>query len=346
MQKFWHGWLSLVLLLVGALAAQAQTNPQTRPKPSPQTKEAPNAPPTPEPQDSVIRLTTDLVVVDAQVFEQANGKVLSGLTADDFIIEEEGIRQEISFFAQDKLPLSVILLFDLTDTVQPVLAKLAHGALSALQHFKPEDELAVLVYSNNVYELQGFTRERTLVVNAIGEAAELAAPQQLALFNEALFQSAEYMQDYATPRTRRVILWLTDNLPNKPPKSAHTEAEAFAQLFEHDIAVFGLMMKSAEGKVLSLFNWTMKGAGDLNKYAERTGGEVIKAEQENVEQRLAEVVDRVRARYTLGYVSTNTSQTGAFRRLRVRVTPVVEKRAGKLVLRGKAGYFAKAKRND
>lgn len=304
-----------------------------------QTK--PAAQPANQVDDSVIRLTTDLVVVDTQVIGQANGKIIGGLKADDFIIEEDGVKQEISFFAQDKLPLSVVLLFDLTDTVQPVLQGLAHGALAALQHFKPEDELAVAVYSNKVQVLQPFTRERGPIVMAIGQAATLDAPEQLALFNEAIYQTGDFLQTSATPRTRRVILWLTDNLPNRPPKSAHTEAEAFAQLFEHDIAVFGLMMQSAEGKVLGFANIFMRSAGDLNKYAERTGGEVIKAEKENVEQRLAEVIDRVRARYTLGYVSTNSSRQAGFRRLRVRVTNAIEKREGKVVLRGKAGYYTR-----
>lgn len=320
--RYW--WLGLVLFAC-AVGAQGQTKP------------APSAP-----SDDVIRLTTDLVLVDTQVVRQANGKIIGGLQAADFLVEEEGVKQDISYFAQDKLPLSVVLLFDLTDTVQPVLQELAKGALTALQHFKPEDELAVLVYSNKVQVLQGFTSDRAAVVKAIEEAAKLDAPEQLALFNEALFQTAEHLQSHAPPRTRRVILWLTDNLPNRPPASAHTEEEAFKQLFEQDIAVFGLMMKSTEGKVLGLFNWMMKGAGDLNKYAERTGGEVIQAEKENVEQRLAEVIDRVRARYTLGYVSNSSNQDGKFRRLRVRVTPTIEKREGKVVLHGKAGYFAKA----
>jgi VWFA-related protein len=321
--KYW--WLCVVWLSVAG-AGQAQT------KPAP-TKT----------QDEAIRLTTDLVVVDTQVVSQANGKIIGGLQVGDFIVEEEGIKQEISFFSQDKLPLSVVLLFDLTDTVQPVLKELAQSAMQAVQHFKPEDELAVMVYSNRTYLLQDLTREREPIVKAIERAATLAAPEQLALFNEAIYQAAQHLPAHAQPRTRRVILWLTDNLPNKPPPSAHTETDAFAQLFEHDIAVFGLMLQSSEGKVLNFFNWFMKGAGDIFKYAERTGGEVIKVEKENVEQRMAEIIARVRARYTLGYISTNSSQDGRFRRIRVRVVPAVEKREGKVTLRGKAGYFAKVR---
>lgn len=316
-------WCSILVLFWLTLSGLAQTKPAN------------------QADDNVIRLTTDLVVVDTQVISQANGKIIGGLKADDFIVEEDGVKQELSFFTQDKLPLSVVLLFDLTDTVQPVLQELAKSALTALQHFKPEDELAVAVYSNKVQVLQPFTRERTPIVAAIEQAAKLDAPEQLALFNEAIFQTAGILQTNAAPRTRRVILWLTDNLPNRPPKSAHNEDEALAQLFEHDIAVFGLMMQSTEGKVLGFVNVFMRGAGDIHKYAERTGGEVIKAEKENVDQRMAEVIDRVRARYTLGYVSTNSSRGSTFRRIRVRVTAAVERREGKAVLRGKAGYFAK-----
>ncbi len=320
--KYW--WLCVVWLLAVSVG-QAQT------------KTAPA-----KTQDEVIRLTTDLVVVDTQVVSQANGKIIGGLQAGDFIVEEEGVKQEISFFSQDKLPLSVVLLFDLTDTVQPVLKELARHAAQAVQHFKPEDELAVMVYSNRTYLLQDFTRERAPIVEAIAKAGTLDAPEQLALFNEAIYQTAQHLQAQAQPRTRRVILWLTDNLPNKPPSSAHTENDAFAQLFEHDIAVFGLMLQSGEGKVLNFLNLFMKGAGDIFKYAERTGGEVIKVEKEDVEQLMSEMIARVRARYTLGYVSTNSSQDGKFRRIRVRVVPAVEKREGKVGLRGKAGYFAKA----
>lgn len=315
-------WLSLLVLL-SAVTVQAQTA----------------APP----DDNVLRLTTELVLVDTQVTSQANGKTISGLRAADFIVEEEGRRQELSFFAQDKLPLSVVLLFDLTDTVQPVLKELAKGAQVALQRFKPEDEVAVAVYSNKVQVLQAFTRDHALVLQAIEQAARLDAPEQLALFNEVLFQTAQYQQAQAAPRTRRVVLWLTDNIPNRPPQSVHTENEAFAALLRHDISVSGLLLQNAESKLLNVTKLFMRGAGDLFKYAERTGGEVIKAETENVNQRLAEVIDRVRARYTLGYISNHPTASAGFRRLRVQVAPAVEQREGRVTLRGKAGYFAQSK---
>jgi VWFA-related protein len=288
--------------------------------------------------DETILISTELVIVDTQVTRERDGKLVGGLRAADFKVEENGVAQEVTFFSQDKLTLSVVLLFDLTDTSQPVLKRLAQGALQAIQHLKAEDELAVMAYANKALLLQGFTRERDQAAAAIEKAATMDAPEQLALFNEAVWQTADYLQANAQPRTRRVILWLSDNLPNKPPPSARTEKEAFDQLFENDIAVFGVMLQTTEGKFINFFG-RPKGSGDMFKYAEQTGGEIIKAETEQVSQRVAEIIERMRARYALGYVSSNIGK--GFRRIRVQLAPAAVKREGKVLLRGKAGYFVK-----
>ncbi len=292
---------------------------------------------TPEP-DEPVRVSTELVIVDTQVTRQSDGKVVGGMKPEDFIVEENGVAQDVTFFSQDKLTLSVVLLFDLTDTSQPVLKRLATGALEAIAHFKPHDEIAVAAYSSRILLLQSFTRDRIAVFDAIVNASQMDAPEQLALFNEAVWRASDYMQADAKPKHRRVILWLSDNLPNKPTRAAHTEKEALDQLFENDISVFGVMMQTKEGK---LIDWVgrPKGSGNMFTYAEQTGGEIIKAETENVSERLGETIDRMRARYALGYVSTNTG--AGFRNIHVKLKPEVEKRIGKVTLRGKAGYFAK-----
>jgi len=83
------------------------------------------------PGDPVIRVTVDLVVVDAQVVQKKTGRPIGSLTREDFELLEDGIRQEIVSFSQDQLPLSIVFLFDLTESVRPVLKPLASGALHA-----------------------------------------------------------------------------------------------------------------------------------------------------------------------------------------------------------------------
>ena len=95
----------------------------------------------------VFRATSELVLLDVQVLHTKTHAPAPSLRARDFRIFEEGAPQDIVVCSRDEFPLSVVLLFDLTDSVQSVLQHLAEGARTALEHFKPEDEISVMVYS-------------------------------------------------------------------------------------------------------------------------------------------------------------------------------------------------------
>jgi uncharacterized protein with von Willebrand factor type A (vWA) domain len=63
-----------------------------------------------------------------------------------FAITENGVKQEVSYFSRDALPLSIILLLDVSRSVRPIIHEIRDGALHALQRLKPEDEVAVMAF--------------------------------------------------------------------------------------------------------------------------------------------------------------------------------------------------------
>ena len=75
----------------------------------------------------------NVVLVDVQVLSKKTRQPVSSLTPRDFAVYEDGVQQRIILVNHDEFPLSVVFLFDLTDSVQPVLQPLAEGALTALQ---------------------------------------------------------------------------------------------------------------------------------------------------------------------------------------------------------------------
>src|SRR5258708_7362814 len=125
------------------------------------------------PPETVFKLNVNLVVVDAQVLHKKTGGSVESLTPADFRLYENGVLQRISYFSQDELPLSVVFLFDLTDSVRPVLKPLAEGAYKALTHLKPEDEAAVMVYFAHAQLLEEFTTDHSLIVRAIDRASRM-----------------------------------------------------------------------------------------------------------------------------------------------------------------------------
>jgi VWFA-related protein len=87
--------LALLLSLCMFLPALAQTLPA--PPPAPPQNPADNKQKPADDQDDVVKITTNLVQVDAVVTK--DGKVVTSLTADDFEIYEDGKKQTITSFA-------------------------------------------------------------------------------------------------------------------------------------------------------------------------------------------------------------------------------------------------------
>jgi VWFA-related protein len=317
--------------------------------------------------DDVIRINTELVVVDAQVINKKTGRLIGSLKREDFQLYEDGVKQELTFFSQDKLPLSIVLLFDLTDTVRPVLKPLARGALAALEHLKPEDEVAVMTYAASAQVIQGFTTDRRLIVAAIEKASAMDS-NEAAFFNEGVFQASTLSTKATIPNSRRAVIWLTDNQPNIPSEGTrrkdgasgpagelHTEKDALNQVLESETMVAAIIERSALSVMANvlftknpMFALSRKHhpPGDVYKYAEQTGGEVMRASTEEVSTKLAELIDHIRARYSFGYRPSVEQPFGKFCSLKLTVTPGVQKREGKVAVRTSAGYYRGARHKD
>ena len=68
-----------------------------------------------------LKVTVDLVNVQFSVTDR-HGRLVPGLTAKDFLVEEDGRRQEIRNFAREnELPLTLALLIDTSPSVRPVV---------------------------------------------------------------------------------------------------------------------------------------------------------------------------------------------------------------------------------
>jgi VWFA-related protein len=297
------------------------------------------------------RVTSELVLVDVQVLRAKTGTPAPLLNSSDLILSEEGVPQQIAHFSRDEFPLSVVLLFDLTDSVHNVLKHLADGARMALGHFKPEDEIAVMAYSGGATLVDDFTRNREQTLAAIGKAAEMTSDEP-AHFNEGIYQAASELHK-SSPSNRRVVIWLTDNLPNVPYRKMdwpiHTEVEAFRALHEDNVVVAPILMKSILWATLlaPLVDATEAPKrkayppGDAHKYAELTGGQAVGMRGKRPEERLAQLIDELRARYTIGYRPSDPQPAGAFRKISIRLAPSGNLRAKEWKVLAREGYYRK-----
>ena len=104
--------LFLLALLLVPMVARVQG-------PAP-TQQEQQPPPPPGPQEALpIRVEVDLVNVVFSVTDRHNRQV-QGLGPEDFSVLEDGVRQQIKFFASEtNLPLRIGLLIDTSNSVRP-----------------------------------------------------------------------------------------------------------------------------------------------------------------------------------------------------------------------------------
>lgn len=69
----------------------------------------------------IIRVSSELVVLDVLVVNKKTSTGINNLVASVFVVTEDGEPQRIIYLSHDQLPLSVVFLFDLTETVRPIL---------------------------------------------------------------------------------------------------------------------------------------------------------------------------------------------------------------------------------
>src|SRR2546422_3732392 len=58
-----------------------------------------------------IRVDVSLVLLDATVKDKA-GRVMGALKQEDFVLDEDGVPQQVAHFSRDQLPLAVALVGD------------------------------------------------------------------------------------------------------------------------------------------------------------------------------------------------------------------------------------------
>ncbi|HSB29343.1 MAG TPA: VWA domain-containing protein [Pyrinomonadaceae bacterium] len=295
----------------------------------------------------VIKTDVDLVTVDALVLQKNTSRVVGDLRRDDFLISEDGKSQEITHFSQGSLPLSVLLLIDRGGCLDPFNTQVRHAAADALARLKPTDEVAVMTYHNNADLLQQFTRDRwpiNFALDHIPPHDEMANH----CINKAFYEAATYMEQAANPSGRRVIIFITGVTRNFDCSDGPGGKTALHALYESGSVVCGLVPVTKEQQMENgMMRWATRVGGlmrvstlNIKQVATDTGGEVLEDKPELLDQTFATLMEHLRSRFSLAFVSTNKLRDGSLRKLKIELKPEVKKTRGELVVKSRKSYVA------
>ncbi len=302
---------------------------------------------TPIGRDEVVKVDVDLVTIDALVLQKNTARIVGGLKKDDFLIYEDGSKQEITHFSQDSLPLSVLFLIDRGGCLDPFSEKVHRATREAIERLKPTDEVAVMTYHDSTRLLQGFTKNRILIAEALDRVPTHDEEADHCL-NQLFFDAADYMVSASNPEGRRVIVMITGVTRNFDCEGGPSGKLAAQQIYESGSVVCGIIPKEAgQGIENGVMIWATRmgrlgGAPylDIETLANESGGELLTDKPENLDTTFQTLMDHLRSRYNLAYVSTNKKRDGTTRKLKLDLSSPVQKSQGKLVLKARRSYVA------
>src|ERR1043165_3651478 len=180
----------------------------------PQSGRKPSNPPQAG-RDDAVRLRAEEVLLNVTVVDPY-GHQATELSKDEFIVAEDGQRQDIASFVVSSVPVNVVLMLDASGSVVSEINSLRDAAMHFVSQLSPEDKISVIEFHTNVELIQDWTSKADDVKHALSWRFKPGMVQNkqggfdngsTALY-DAIYSAAD--EQLAKVEGRKAIILLTD----------------------------------------------------------------------------------------------------------------------------------------
>jgi Ca-activated chloride channel family protein len=335
------------LLLVFAFSSFVYVSAQT-PKPSP----TPTASPEPEMDpDDVISVNTTEVLLPVTV-RDVSGKLVDGLTRDDFRIFEDGSQQPLTDISLRQVPVDVVLMVDSSSSAVQNLDDFSRAAEGFASHLSAEDRVSLIQFDDRVLLLQDWTRSLVQLRRALRRIV----PGMFTRFHDAVVLASKDQKPRAS--ARHAIIVLTDGIDNGGGTSFQVALRGALQSQTAVYVISNTEIERAEkerelSNLLTASDSAIKfnqlriqdlrlglealaaSERNLRELASATGGRLYQPKSfQDLEAVYNEVANELRHQYGLYYSPLNKHRDGQFRKVKVETSNAEFKVSARI------GYYA------
>lgn len=302
--------VSSVLLILAAAAAHAQV-----------------AQPTNNP---VFRSGAELVALNVAVLDNEQ-RFVRGLTPADFAVFEDGVQQDVSFFAASEVPLDLFLLLDSSASMTDKIKTVHQAALGFVHTLQPGDRGAVVSFNDGVQVLQPLTTD----IATLERAVRSTQPRGATALNNAIYVALKEFSRVGRQvgEVRRQAIAVLSDGDDTASLISFEDVLAEAKKSGVGIYTISLRLGTSTSRQPGTFSTALY---SMRALAQETGAQAFfptsLAELSGVYSRIA---DDLENQYSIGYSPKNRRTDGRFRRVVVKVVTRPELRS-----RARTGYFA------
>ncbi|HYV05786.1 MAG TPA: VWA domain-containing protein, partial [Blastocatellia bacterium] len=275
--------------------------------------------------DEAIKLEARLVNVLVKVTD-AGGKTLPMLKKDDFVIYEDNVQQDISYFEPVTAPLHLVLLLDLSGSTEKKMKVLKKAAQKFVDSLKPTDTIAVAGFTRRFFVISNFTTDHRLLKDRIDDIKNRHSGTA---YYDAMWATLDLLEEARA--TRKAIVVLTDGVdnsldhPNDEDLAAkHSFSELLERVEEADATIYPIYLDTEYETIgrggRSGHDAYVTARKQLEALADQTGAVMFKAERaEDLEGVYQQVAAELHSLYSLAYAPKSLTRDGAWKKIGVSV---------------------------
>ena len=313
----------VVLTVAGDPAALAQTAASTTPT---EVQPASSG-------QGTFKTSIELVALSVTVTDQGQ-KYVSGLLENDFAVFEDGVKQDVSFFAAGEIPIDLMLLLDTSVSMIDKMPIAQEAALGVLRKLRDGDRAAIVGFNEGVKIVQGLTGDRAALEAALtglqpagATALHNAIYVALREFGRAAKQSGDVR--------RQAIAVFSDG---EDTASLIPFDDVLEQSRRAGVSIYTISLQSpaavarrgAARRYFTQSDYAMK------TIAQETGAQAFFPQHiQDLSGVFGQIAAELGAQYSLAYAPKNARKDGRFRRVVVQVLSRPDVRS-----RTRTGYFA------
>ncbi len=273
------------------------------------------------PQEGTHRFSVDVnaVALDVVVTDQ-KGRFVKGLKEEDFVVQEDGVPQELTYFTSGVTPVTVLLLLDSSSSVRSHLREVQKSANRFVDKLQRGDQARIGLFHTDVIFGPTFTDDMKQHMAVIKQMR----PQRSTLLYDALLASLE---ELSVIRDRKSLLIFTDGDDGGSRASLEDALEA-ARRSQATIYTVGLVGWNDEEGMNT--NERL-----LTQMAEYTGGRAFfPTDEDEMSRAFDRIQDELHRQYRMVYFPEAPEERSDWHEIDVRMA-----KRKNLIVRTRLGYY-------
>lgn len=254
-----------------------------------------------------------------------HGRAISNLKADDFNVTENGETRVVTDVEQTHTPFNLILLLDVSGSVEERLDFIRKAALDFLRTTSPQDRIAIISFRDDIQVISDFTSDRTLLAERV---KNIEAGGSTALYDALAYTLVHTLKPLRGERTAIVILSDGDDNRSFIPFPTILEATIESGALIYPLYIpSGLIPTGSVPEASETLDPTRTRFLTLTSRAEEEGRKLAQVSGgiyypitrlDELQRAYDDVVAQLRTSYTISYTSNATVAAGE-RHIRVRL---------------------------